>query len=445
MLFSSLTFLLIFLPVIWLLYELTPVRQRNLLLLLASFLFYAWGDLFSLPLLFFLIVSVYFLAPLLVDGGRVLTFFVFSVPVFFLVCMKFLPLVFSANVTLPLHVPLGVSFYTFQAVSYLADVRRKAVLPQKSFLRLSLYISLFPQILAGPIVPYASLNKEFSERKSDRARGLERFIFGLSKKLLLADPFGILFGEYASVEDAGCLLALLCLLCFSFQIYFDFSGYSDMAIGIALLFGFHYPENFRYPYTATSVKDFWSRWHISLTGFFRNYIYIPLGGNRGSIFKTVRNTVIVWALTGLWHGVTLNFILWGLYWCTLLLTEKLVIRKLFANMIHHVPSFLCHVLTLILIAFGWILFAFDTPAALGAFLRELFSTSISAGTLYEWLHLAPLLLVAVLFCTPLPNRRFESIKKRHPAAPLAVCLPLLLLCISALADASYQPFLYLQF
>ncbi len=442
MLFSSLTFLFVFFPAVWLLYELTPVRAKNLLLLVASLLFYAWGEPLAIFILLFIILFVFFCAPYVLKKNRAATFLAFFIPVFLLVLGKYLPFFLQkAEIESALHTPVGMSFYVFQALSYLADLRFGNAKIQKNPIDLALYLSLFPQLLAGPIVRYDLVENELVRRTPERERAWVRFIFGLSKKCLLANPLGVLFSEYSTKDDASFLIALLCIVCFTLHIYFDFSGYSDMTIGIALLFGFHFPENFRYPYTADSLRDFWRRWHITLTDFFRTYVYIPLGGNRRGARRTVINTAIVWALTGIWHGVTLNFFLWGLYWCILLLTEKIIVR----DKLTKIPRLLRRALTLSFVALGWVLFAFDTPDTRGLFLRALTTFTLDGNAVYECVRQLPLLLVASLFCTPVPYRRFVSLKEKNPYTPLFVCLPLLLLSTAALTDASYQPFLYFRF
>lgn len=442
MLFSSLTFLFVFFPAVWLLYELTPARAKNLLLLLSSLLFYAWGEPLAVFILLFIVLFVFWIAPFVLKKNRAATFLAFAVPILLLVVGKYLPFFLLKNeIKSAVHTPVGMSFYIFQALSYLSDVRKGNAKIQRNPINLALYLSLFPQLLAGPIVRYNLIENELLCRAPERVRAWERFIFGLSKKCLLANPLGILFSEYSTKDDASFLIALLCIVCFTLHIYFDFSGYSDMAIGIALLFGFHFPENFNYPYTADSLRDFWRRWHITLTDFFRTYVYIPLGGNRRGTRRTVINTVIVWTLTGIWHGVTANFILWGLYWCILLLTEKMIIR----DKLTRIPLFFRRVSTLFFVAFGWMLFAFDTPDSRGLYLRALTTLTLDGNAVYECVRQLPLLLVASLFCTPIPYRRFISLKEKNPHTPLFICLPLLLLSTAALLDASYQPFLYFRF
>jgi alginate O-acetyltransferase complex protein AlgI len=258
---------------------------------------------------------------------------------------------------LGLPLPIGISFYTFQTMSYSIDVYNGKVKPEKNFLNFMTYVSMFPQLIAGPIVRYETISNELKSRKEDVAAGFIRFLEGLFKKVLIANNCGYLFTVVTSMpyNEISKLLSLLAILAFSIQIFFDFSGYSDMAIGIGKMLGFNYPENFNYPYIATSITDFWRRWHMSLSSFFKDYVYIPLGGSRVSTLKNIRNIFVVWLLTGLWHGASFNFIIWGVYYGVLLLLEKFVLKNLIAKL----PKFMKHIYTLIFVFIGWYIFAFD--------------------------------------------------------------------------------------
>jgi alginate O-acetyltransferase complex protein AlgI len=425
---------------------------QNAVLLVCSLLFYAWGEpLFVLLML--ATVGLNALLALLIARGRykrLLLWCAIALDVGLLFFFKYLPaLGFSVS-----HLPLGISFYTFQAISYVADVYRGATKPAKSPLTVALYVALFPQLIAGPILRYTEVEHALTARRHSlhgAAAGARRFIAGLAKKLLLANPAGALFAAQTARQTLGAAGAWLALFSFAFQLYFDFSGYSDMAIGLGRILGFRFPENFRYPYTATSITDFWRRWHITLSTFFREYVYFPLGGSREGDAKTLRNLLVVWALTGLWHGASLNFLLWGLYYFLLLVIEKFLLRRFF----HRVPRALCRTLTLACVCFGWLLFAFDgsTPtlmlSRLPAFLGSLFfANGASQGAeLYDLIRSLPLLALCALGATPLPRRalrRFTG-RGRHPLLRTALPLLALVFCMASLADASYNPFLYFRF
>ncbi len=464
MLFSSFSFLFWFLPLTLALYFLPElIRARNAhrvlvwhnaVLLVASLFFYAWGE----PIYVLLM-----LATTLADAAlawripraahpRVPLFLAVALNLGLLLVFKYPPLV-----GLPaLHLPLGISFYTFQALSYVADVYKKRAEPAPNPLTVCLYVALFPQLIAGPIVRYTDVAAELRGRTvtlDDAAAGAVRFAVGLTKKVLLANGAGALFSAFGAGGATTAMGAWLALLGFTFQIYFDFSGYSDMAIGLGRLFGFRFPENFRYPYIADSVTDFWRRWHITLSSFFREYVYIPLGGNRRGSARTVCNLLVVWALTGLWHGASWNFLLWGLYYFVLLLLEKFWLRR----PLSHLPRGVRISLTFLATLGGWLLFAFDgsTPALSLARLPRFLATLAGFGRdglmgstdLYDLVRSLPTLALCALGATPLPRRLFRRITVRKNGDFWRVALPLfaLLLSVAALADAGYNPFLYFRF
>jgi alginate O-acetyltransferase complex protein AlgI len=363
--------------------------------------------------------------------------------------------VFGLSLAAP-RLPLGISFYTFQALSYVIDVYRGTVEPQKNPALLGVYVALFPQLVAGPIVRYTDVNTALRERHHSvglAAAGTRRFAAGLLKKLLLANPSGALFAALLARGAAlSALGAFTALVAFALQIYFDFSGYSDMAIGLGRVFGFDFPENFRYPYTARSITDFWRRWHITLSSFFREYVYFPLGGSRRGTWRTVCNLFVVWSLTGLWHGASWNFILWGVYYFLLLVLEKLVFRRFLPP----VPSVIAHGAALLGILGGWLIFAFDgsapylTFSALGGFLQSLVGMRaglISRAEVYEIVRHLPLMLLAVVGATPLPRRIYRKTVSKKRCAWLRTALPLvgLLLSLIELSGAGFQPFLYFRF
>ena len=466
MLFSSFSFLFWFLPVTLLLYFLPLLWGRRTLawqngvLLVMSLLFYAWGE----PLYLFLMIATVLADTLFgvllprVRHPRALLLLAVLLHVGLLFYFKyavFFAGLLGLSLTAP-RLPLGISFYTFQALSYVIDVYRKTAEPQKNPALLGVYVALFPQLVAGPIVRYTDVAEALRSRQHTvglAAAGTRRFAVGLSKKLLLANPMGALFTALVARGAAlSALGALTALVAFALQIYFDFSGYSDMAIGLGRIFGFDFPENFKYPYTARSITDFWRRWHITLSSFFREYVYFPLGGSRRGTWRTVRNLFVVWSLTGLWHGASWNFILWGVYYFLLLVLEKFVLRRFLPPVS---PPF-AHAAALLGILGGWLIFAFDgsTPAltltALGGFLRSLFGFGggfFARAELYDIVRHLPLLAIACLGCTPLPRRIYRKTVSKKGRSWLRAALPLaaLLLSVVELSDAGFNPFLYFRF
>ncbi len=469
MLFSSLHFLLFFLPLFFLCYFAVKKRRgRNLVLFLFSLLFYAWGE----PLYVFLMVSSlavnWFLA-LRTTGARgrrrkgllitacvfnLLLIGVFKYAGFFARAVNLVPGVGLPVPELPL--PLGISFYTFQILSYCIDVYRGEVEAQRDFLTLGAYLCAFPQLIAGPIVRYSTVAADLADRREsaeDTAGGMRRFIAGLSKKVLVANVMArtadALFGsDPAGFGMAGAWIAALA---YTLQIYFDFSGYSDMAIGLGRMMGFHYLENFNYPYTARSVTDFWRRWHMSLSSFFRDYVYIPLGGSRVTTVRWIRNIAAVWMLTGLWHGAGWNFVLWGLYFGVLLILEKLFLRGL-----EKIPV-LNRICTLFTVVMGWVIFRSEDFGGMGSMFAALFGAYGPAGNsgrlpvLLQTAHFDPAFLLAfALGCVlsapvwPMLKERLNRARAGKILCDLAA-LCALFACIAALAVGSYNPFIYFRF
>ncbi len=469
MVFSNLIFLYLFLPLCLLLYFLSRgIAAKNAVLIAFSLLFYAWGE----PLYVFLMIGMAaanWAFGLWMGRGRRKLQLVLAVIVNLgcLAVFKYagffvenLNAIFGASLAVPqIPLPIGISFYTFQALSYVIDVYRGQVGVQRSFWRFLLYVSLFPQLIAGPIVRYSDVEQQMDARAcnyEDIFYGMTRFCIGLGKKVLLADCAGkvasqILDGQLSAATTLGMWLGVIL---FTFQIYFDFSGYSDMAIGLGRIFGFKYPENFRLPYIARSITEFWRRWHISLSTFFRDYVYIPLGGNRKHVYL---NLLIVWALTGLWHGASWNFVLWGMYFFVLLCIERL-----FKAQIKRIPTALRHVLTLFLIVISWNIFYFTDASRLGQSFAVLFGFD-GAGfsgqtTSIQLLNNLPLLLTCAVGCTPLPQmlgnafgmlcagKEHEGTKQKvYVFVTYAFDLALLALCTVALAGTSYNAFLYFRF
>lgn len=452
MLFSSLEFLGLFLPVTLLIYFLAPRRWRNLVLFLFSLLFYGWGEPVYVFLMLFTIAADFFLG-LLVARTHSRTHLALAVilNLALLGFFKYYDLLASL-VGLPvlgIPLPVGISFYTFQALSYVVDVYRGSR-AQKSFIDFGTYITMFPQLIAGPIVRYGDIADELRERRtsSERAsRGILRFVCGLSKKVLLANPAGEMWNYYASLTNRSAVGAWLGLVFFAFQIYFDFSGYSDMALGLGEILGFHFPENFNYPYCAKSIRDFWHRWHISLSDWFREYVYIPLGGNRRGEGRTLFNMLAVWSLTGLWHGASVNFLLWGVYYFVLLAAERLFLGKWLARL----PRAVGHVYSLFCILLGWLIFACPDAATLASYFSSLFALSGEPLLLpidrYELSRNASLLLIMSVASTPLFP---QILRKKGDSTVGRVLLTgasafAFLLSVAYLAASSYNPFLYFRF
>ena len=450
MIFSSFTFLLLFMPCVLLLYRVLPAGVRMPFLLAASLLFYGWGNPAWLLLSFFSMVLNWGGVLLMTRGGKkpskaaLAGMIVLNLlPLLWFKYAGFLADTWTRLTGIPLDftapgLPAGISFFTFQAMSYVIDVYRGQAKPQKNFVTFSVYLSLFPQLVAGPIVRYTDLEAQLIARPKpeypEMREGLRRFCTGLAKKVLLADAMGRLWGSInGNFAVAGALGAWVGLLAFSFQIFFDFSGYSDMAIGLCRCMGFRIPENFDRPYRARSLTDFWRRWHMTLTDWFRAYVYIPLGGSRRGRIRRDLNVLVVWALTGLWHGAGWNFVLWGLYFALLLIFEK---RFLLKNRIWlKIPGWIRQLLTFLAVMLGWGLFS--------GFGSELWKAlwggygGASAETVTRCAAYAPLLLLcAAVSFLPAP----KNIPLRRFAAPV-----LMFLCLAALAAQGYAPFVYFQF
>ena len=450
MIFSSFTFLLLFMPCVLLLYRVLPAGVRMPFLLAASLLFYGWGNPAWLLLILFSMVLNWGGVLLMTRGGKkpskaaLAGMIVLNLlPLLWFKYAGFLADTWTRLTGIPLDftapgLPAGISFFTFQAMSYVIDVYRGQAKPQKNFVTFSVYLSLFPQLVAGPIVRYTDLEAQLIARPKpeypEMREGLRRFCTGLAKKVLLADAMGRLWGSInGNFAEAGALGAWVGLLAFSFQIFFDFSGYSDMAIGLCRCMGFRIPENFDRPYRAQSLTDFWRRWHMTLTDWFRAYVYIPLGGSRCGRVRRDLNVWIVWALTGLWHGAGWNFVLWGLYFALLLIFEK---RFLLENRIwQKIPGWIRQLLTFLAVMLGWGLFS--------GFGSELWKAlwggygGASAETVTRCAAYVPMLLVcAAVSFLPAPKKN----PLRRFAAPV-----LMFLCLAALAAQGYAPFVYFQF
>ncbi len=459
MIFSSIPFLYYFLPAVLAVYYLTPRLGKNAVLLLASLFFYGWGEPKLLWLMMFTI-AVFYLCGLAIgrSAHHKKAWLVVSVcaGVGLLGLFKYADFFITSvnaatGMSLPLlklALPVGISFYTFQCLSYTVDVYRGTVPPQKNPISFGAYVALFPQLIAGPIVRYADVARELEERThswENVGMGLRRFVVGLSKKVILADNLAMLAKLYRDSAEPSVAFAWLYAIAFTLNIYFDFSGYSDMAIGLGRMLGFHFPENFNYPYLSKSVTEFWRRWHMSLGSWFRDYVYIPLGGNRVSKAKWVRNILVVWMLTGLWHGAAWNFVLWGLLFAALLMMEKALPG------LQRLPGVLRHGYVLLAVILSFVLFNAGTLAQAGNDFSALFGLAglplFTAETGYYLRSYAPLLLAACVGATPLikiaagrlgENRAFQMLEP-------VLWLGLLLVCTAYLVDGSFSPFLYFRF
>lgn len=467
MVFSSLLFLFRFLPAVLVFYYIAPKRFRNGVLFIGSLIFYGWGEPVYMGLLLFSTAVDYVHGLLVVrykEQGRM---WAARVAVASSVCLnlgllglfKYADFLIGAVNSglgfslsfLNLSLPIGISFYTFQTMSYTIDIYRGEAKPQKSLIDFGAYVSMFPQLIAGPIVRYHTIAKQLADRKEDYARfsrGVKLFVCGLGKKVLLANNMGVLWNEISGISQANRsgLLVWLGIAAFGFQIYFDFSGYSDMAMGLGAMFGFEFPENFHYPYTSKSITEFWRRWHISLGTWFKEYVYIPLGGNQKGKLLQMRNILMVWLLTGIWHGAAWNYLVWGLYFGVLLLLEKLVLNKY----LERLPGILRNVYAMALVLFGWVLFAHEDLQAGMVWLKQMLllegTAVFDARAVYLFLSYLPLFLAAAIGATSVPVRLSRKLSGGiKTAAEVLFVAGVFLLSVAYLVDQSYNPFLYFRF
>ncbi|TCU79272.1 alginate O-acetyltransferase complex protein AlgI [Tissierella praeacuta] len=470
MVFSSILFLFYFLPVVLTIYFISPKKYRNFILFLSSLLFYSWGEPKYIWIMLFSTILDYTCGRLVyrykdnkdVNKARLwlgvsiftnlglLGFFKYSD--FFISNINN---IFGFNISLlNLTLPIGISFYTFQTMSYTIDVYRGDTKVQNNIISFGTYVTLFPQLIAGPIVRYQTVAEEINNRIESYdlfSEGIKRFILGLGKKVLLANNIGLLWKNISSLNtwDIPVLTAWLGILGFSFQIYFDFSGYSDMAIGLGKIFGFNFLENFNYPYMSKSITEFWRRWHISLGTWFREYLYIPLGGNRKGRFKHIRNILIVWILTGIWHGASWNFALWGLFFGVILIIEKLFLL----NLLEKLPHYLTRIYTLSLVLMSWVIFAFDSIKDGLNYIKILFGFGnnpiFNHTSLYLLYTNILLFLILIIGSTDIPKRLWKYMSNRFNNKSWIIenifLLLVLGLSIAYLVDQSYNPFLYFRF
>ena len=457
MLFSSITFLFYFLPILLIVYFVVPKKFKNLVLFIFSLFFYFYGEpKYGFLLLISCIINyimgsliekhrkyakVFLIITLVYNIGQLLyfkylDFFIENVNNIFNTNIKFMYIV----------MPIGISFFTFQTISYVIDVYNKKVEASKSFLNFATYVCLFPQLVAGPIVRYETISEELKNRESNYdtfALGVKRFAIGLFKKVLIANLVGELCASLSVLTNQSVMSYLFQAVGFTLQIYFDFSGYSDMAIGLGLFFGFHFLENFNYPLVASSITDFWRRWHISLSSFFRDYVYIPLGGNRVSLLKWIRNIFVVWFLTGFWHGASWNFILWGLYFAVILVLEK----KLYGKRLNKTKVFK-YIYTIVLVVISFVIFNCETIGDIKIFLSSMFGFSnlplVNSETLYYIRSYLVLLIIAIIASTPLLKVIGNKLKKLEFLEPV-IYIGIIILVTAYLIDSSFNPFLYFRF
>ena len=463
--FSSLPFLFGFLPITLAIYFAVPLRWRNLALLLTSLVFYGWGEPVYISIMV-LSILIDYTHGLLVerckrrDNDRGARMAVASSIVFNLALLLFFKywdfLAASLQAVglnfmpvLNIHLPIGISFYTFQTMSYTIDVYRGDTRAQRSIINFGTFVTLFPQLIAGPILKYKDLGDQIDQRDCTAekfASGVQLFMVGMGKKVLLANNVGLLWERYKALPPDQLTVAgaWLGVIAFTFQIYFDFSGYSDMAIGMGQMLGFYFPENFNYPYTAASVTEFWRRWHISLTTWFREYLYIPLGGSRKGTWRTVRNIFLVWFCTGFWHGASWNFILWGLHFFVWLMLEKYLLR----DFLQKLPSWLRHFYTLVVVFVGWGVFAMEDLTVCAGYYKTCFGSGTlwSAADGYYLTAYGLTLLLLTVGSTRLPKKGWDRLpeRTRDLLGPLLMTAGLVI-CTAYLVDGSYNPFLYFRF
>ena len=472
MVFSSLEFLFLYFAASIFIYFAVPLSLRNLVLLVVSLVFYGWGEpLYVFIMVYSIIVDYicgYFAgkyretnkkkARAAVIASAMLNLAVlgfFKYYTFIVTNLQLIPLDFLQAIPTfaDVELPIGISFYTFQTMSYTIDIYRGDAKVQKNIASFGAYVTLFPQLIAGPIVRYQDVDDQLRCRPHNIelfASGIRTFICGLSKKILLANAAGAMWDHFRALSDtnATVLGAWAGLIFYAFQIYFDFSGYSDMAIGLGKMMGFRFKENFFYPYVSKSITEFWRRWHISMGTWFREYVYIPLGGNRCAKWKMYRNIIVVWLVTGFWHGASWNYVLWGLYYCLFLLIEKAFLMK----WLEKLPSFVSHIYSLVIVLFGWWLFVFEDLGAGVTFLSQMFGQGVvgftDPGVTFDVVRNLFFVAVLCVASTPLPRKIFYKIYEKNQICRCVlsvVAVFMLVVCTAYLVDSSYNPFLYFRF
>ena len=458
MVFSSLIFLFRFMPIFFLFYFILPMKYKNLCLLIFSLLFYSWGEPKYIILMISSILVDYCISQRIwkekenKKKQKILlnTSIIFNIGMLFV--FKYYNFIadninniFKSNIPLSsMTLPLGISFYTFQTLSYTIDVYRGRIRPEKNIVNFATFVTMFPQLIAGPIVKYTDIKEKLVNRRNNWSlveEGVEDFIVGLGKKVLLANNLGMLWEEAQNIgfSNISTPMAWLSLLAFSLQIYYDFSGYSTMAIGLGKCLGFVFPKNFNYPYISKSVSEFWRRWHITLGSWFKDYLYIPLGGNRKGAKRSFLNLLIVWFLTGLWHGAEFNFILWGLYFFLLISLEKLILDKYLNNY-----KFLTHAYTIFMLLIGWAIFAITDLNLLKVFLKQLFLFKDNTEWIYYLQNYIIIIIIGVLCSTPMVTSIWNRLKINKYVSTLFL-ISIFILSVAYLVDSSYNPFLYFRF
>ena len=468
MVFSSIVFLYIFLPIMLLIYFVVPRKLKNAVMILASLVFFAWGEIRYIFIMLILAVMDFFCGKginknegnkpkqklyLFIDiGVNLLILFFFKYADFIIANINEI-----LNTQIPLlniPLPIGVSFNTFQSLSYIIDVYRGTVKCEKSFYNYLTYTTLFPQIIAGPIVRYETVDEELETKKismDNFSKGMRRFIVGLGKKVLIANNVGALWNiiEIGEYSEMSMLLSWTSIIAFALQIYFDFSGYSDMAIGLANIFGMDFDENFNYPYVSKSITEFWRRWHITLGSWFRDYIYIPLGGNKKGFLKQIRNILIVWFLTGAWHGASWNFILWGLFFGVILILEKVILLKLLKKL----PTWTNYVYTAFLVLISWVIFAFEDLGKVKDYLFTMFHLNktniVNAEGLYYLKNYFIIIVIGLILSTPVISKLLKKLEEKQSNIRsiliTGIYIGILVLSTASLVSDSYNPFLYFRF
>ena len=464
MVFSSLVFMFAYLPITLLAYYLVPRQGRNIFLFIVNLIFYGWGEpklvLLMVFNIFFNYIGGWLVDKYRADAKKKKLFLILTcvLDIGILAVLKYTGMITETLNMLPflnipelqISLPIGISFYTFQTMSYVIDVYRDDAPVSKNFINFGTYVALFPQLIAGPIVRYRDVAEQLVNRRETLemfTRGVKLFMVGLAKKVIIANTMGTLTTNiFATTDENGVVGTWVGMIAYTFQIYFDFSGYSDMACGLGNMMGFEFLKNFNYPYIAKSITDFWRRWHISLSTWFKEYVYIPLGGNRKGVKRQILNLLIVWGLTGLWHGAAYNFVLWGLYYGLLLILEKFVLKKF----LDRLPSFVQHIYTLFIIIIGWGLFYFTDVGQLGEFMVDLFNfgNGICGDQAFNLIMSnLPMLIIAAVASTPLAAmlyNRFEHTRFMWIPETL-YCMGVLAVSTASLVNQSYNPFLYFRF
>lgn len=464
MVFSSLVFMFAYLPITLLAYYLVPRQGRNIFLFIVNLIFYGWGEpklvLLMVFNIFFNYIGGWLVDKYRADAKKKKLFLILTcvLDIGILAVFKYTGMITETLNMLPflnipelqISLPIGISFYTFQTMSYVIDVYRDDAPVSKNFINFGTYVALFPQLIAGPIVRYRDVAEQLVNSRETLemfTKGVKLFMVGLAKKVIIANTMGTLTTNiFATTDENGVVGTWVGMIAYTFQIYFDFSGYSDMACGLGNMMGFEFLKNFNYPYIAKSITDFWRRWHISLSTWFKEYVYIPLGGNRKGVKRQILNLLIVWGLTGLWHGAAYNFVLWGLYYGLLLILEKFVLKKF----LDRLPSFVQHIYTLFIIIIGWGLFYFTDVGQLGEFMVDLFNfgNGICGDQAFNLIMSnLPMLIIAAVASTPLATMlytRFEH--RRFMWIPETLyCMGILAVSTASLVNQSYNPFLYFRF